>query len=169
MSGYKRDSFDKVGDYLYSQDLCVGVYDGSSFNSATCMRDKINSTDSRFSRNDMVIRDNTVKPNFDYLAAALMNLTSETQAQCVMTSVNDTACWIWDSDMSSCLDRRYYTRGSFSSSNHCKRTEPIDSSYVTYVRLSSFETTSTAPTQCTSHVTLKSVAVASLVLVSLLL
>ncbi|KAJ2575188.1 hypothetical protein GGH19_003197 [Coemansia sp. RSA 1807] len=165
----KRESFEKVGDYLYSQDLCVGVYDGTNFNSATCIREKMNTTDSRFPASKMVIRDNTIEANYDYLASALMNLTSETQAQCVMTSYNTTACWFWDSDMSTCLNRNFYTTNRFVSSDHCDRTEPIASSFVTYVRLSSFETESAAPAQFPRHVTLKSVAVASLVLMTLLL
>ncbi|KAJ2851793.1 hypothetical protein IWW36_000754 [Coemansia brasiliensis] len=141
MDNYKRDSYDKVGDYLYSQDLCVGVFDGTNFNSATCIRSKLNPPSNQFPADTMVIRNNTVRLNYDYLATALYNLTSDTQAQCVMTSEDTTACWVWDSDMKRCFNRHFYQTNRYVSSDDCHRTEPIPSRYAVYVRLENFEST----------------------------
>ncbi|KAJ2454325.1 hypothetical protein EV183_001571 [Coemansia sp. RSA 2336] len=166
MDSYKRDSYDKVGDYLYSQDLCVGVFDGTNFNSATCIRSKLNPPSSQFTADTMIIRNNTVQPNYDYMANALYNLTSDTQAQCVMTSKDTTACWIWDNDMKRCFNRYFYQTNHYVSSDSCRRTEPIPSQYAVYVRLDSFETTSDATN---TPFSVKLVAMTLLVLLSLLL
>ncbi|KAJ2469241.1 hypothetical protein EV174_006236, partial [Coemansia sp. RSA 2320] len=102
---YKRASFDQVGDYLYSQDLCVGVFDGTDFNSGTCVASNLTSSDARYPASTMVIRNNIVGNNIGYLAGVLQNLTQITQAQCVMTGTNTTACWVWDNALKQCLGR----------------------------------------------------------------
>ncbi|KAJ2724767.1 hypothetical protein GGI07_001728 [Coemansia sp. Benny D115] len=164
----KRASYDQVGDYLYSQDLCVGVFDGTDFNSGTCDPQKLKSTDSRFPTSSMIIRYNQAPNNVTYLASVLQNLTKETQAQCVMTSVNTTACWLWNSSLDKCLNRYYYQLTSFKKSDGmCGRTEPVEAGYAVYVRRSDFQEQPGAAALSGRAITVKSVAVVALALFAL--
>ncbi|KAJ2800387.1 hypothetical protein H4S07_005190, partial [Coemansia furcata] len=49
----KRTGYNQVGDYLYSQDLCVGVFDGTDFNSGTCTAANLTSSDTRYPTSTM--------------------------------------------------------------------------------------------------------------------
>ncbi|KAJ2032734.1 hypothetical protein IWW57_000052 [Coemansia sp. S610] len=141
----KRTGYDKVGDYLYSQDLCVGVFDGTNYDSGTCTAANLTSSDARYPASTMIIRDNIVQRNIGYLAGVLQNLTQVTQAQCVMTGANTTACWLWDSGLQRCQSRCYYDTAKYVRTDSCNRTEPVDGSYIVYVRRSDFSPVSSAP------------------------
>ncbi|KAJ2794490.1 hypothetical protein H4R21_005480 [Coemansia helicoidea] len=164
----QRSDFAQVGDYLFSQDLCVGVFDGTNYNSGTCEQSGLKSSDPRFPTSQMIIRDNTVALNYTELGMVLPNLTSTTQAQCVMAVKTTTACWIWNSSMKKCLGRLYYN-DTFVGSDACARTEPVDAAYATYVRLSTFRPSAAAPAFERRGVTLKAAVVAGLAIASLLL
>ncbi|KAJ2232782.1 hypothetical protein H4R99_000849 [Coemansia sp. RSA 1722] len=142
----KRANYTQVGDYLYSQDLCVGVFDGTDFNSGTCEKSKLTAQDNgHIAANTIIIRYNQIEPQISYLASVLQNLTTETQAQCVMTSTNTTACWVWNDDFSQCLDRCYYKTTTFERADGwCKRTSPVENAYAIYVRRSDFDQPSAA-------------------------
>ncbi|KAJ2887798.1 hypothetical protein IWW38_005063 [Coemansia aciculifera] len=162
----KREVYDQVGDYLYSQDLCVGVFDGTNFNSGTCVAANLTSSSAQYPTSSMIIRNNLVQSNTNYLASVLQNLTQTTQAQCVMTDVNSTACWVWDSELSQCQRRCYYQKTNFVRTDACNRTVPVDGQYAVYVRRSDFRHISTA---VPSGGTLKRmVVVASIVLAMIL-
>ncbi|KAJ1719847.1 hypothetical protein LPJ53_005453 [Coemansia erecta] len=161
MTLVKRADFQQVGDYLYSQDLCVGVFDGTDFNSGTCESSKLTAQNKgEFPADDIIIRYNQVQPNITCLASVLQNLTRETQAQCVMTWLNATACWIWNDDLTQCIDRYHYNVTTFSSSDGgCARTLPIENGYSVYVRRSDFKKPSSAPSR---RVSLKAVALVAM-------
>ncbi|KAJ2756784.1 hypothetical protein GGH94_001100 [Coemansia aciculifera] len=150
----KRAGYDKVGDYLYSEDLCVGVFDGTNYNSGTCTANNLTSSDMRYPTSSMIIRDNMVDNNIGYLAGVLQNLTQVTQAQCVMTGVNSTACWVWGSNLQQCYSRCYYDRAKYVGTDSCNRTKPVESNYAIYVRRSDFHPVSAA----TPSVTIKRLA-----------
>ncbi|KAJ2761615.1 hypothetical protein H4S06_001108 [Coemansia sp. BCRC 34490] len=178
-----RNKYDQVGDYLYSQDLCVGVFDGTDFNSGTCERANLTSSDSRFPTDSMIIRYNMIEPNVGYIAGVMSNLTSETSAQCVMTNITSTACWIWDNGFNECLGRYYYNNTAFTGSDDCDRTEVVEDAYAVYVRRSDnvAETTGADSSSSAANIrlhpndkpisellTLKGIVVISMVLVHLL-
>ncbi|KAJ1923748.1 hypothetical protein IW146_006635 [Coemansia sp. RSA 922] len=140
----RRAGYDKVGDYLYSEDLCVGVFDGTNYNSGTCTANNLTSSDARFPTSSMIIRDNTVKNNYEYVIGAVQNLTQVTQAQCVMTGLNTTACWVWDSGFQQCYSRTYYELAKYVRTDSCSRTKPIESNYSVIVRRSDFHPVSAA-------------------------
>ncbi|KAJ2715007.1 hypothetical protein H4R19_001431 [Coemansia spiralis] len=102
------------------------------------------------------------------MGKVLANLTSETQAQCVMAVKSTSACWVWNSSMTKCLGR-YYFNSTFVGQDDCARTEPVDSAYATYVRLSTFEPSAAAPAFERRGVSLKAALVAGLALTALLL
>ncbi|KAJ2744839.1 hypothetical protein GGI20_002648 [Coemansia sp. BCRC 34301] len=158
----KRDTYSKVGDYLYSQDLCVGVFDGTNYNSGTCVASNLTSSDSRYPANTMIIRNNMVAKNIGALASVLQNLTQTTQAQCVMTGVNTTACWLWNGNLERCQSRCYYNATRYLRADSCYRTAPVESDYAVYVRRSDFHPISAAPTG-----TLKRVALVACLLLAM--
>ncbi|PIA15541.1 hypothetical protein COEREDRAFT_81875 [Coemansia reversa NRRL 1564] len=164
----KRAHYDQVGDYLYSQDLCIGVFDGTNYNSGTCIRKELDPPYSKYPTEEMIIRDNTVDVKNDYIAGAMVNLTSESQAQCIMTDANNTACWIWNNSMDTCLMRSFYKFGQFNYSDTCNRTNPINSGFVKYVRLENFETPSSTYIGIWNKVSLKTFLLVSLTMFSLL-
>ncbi|KAJ1794657.1 hypothetical protein LPJ59_004485 [Coemansia sp. RSA 2399] len=172
-----RASYNQVGDYLYSEDLCVGVFDGTDFNSGTCERSDLTSTDSRFPTSSMIIRYNMIEPNVGYIASVMGNLTSETSAQCVMTNTTSTACWVWDNGFNECFERYHYENAAFVSSDACDRTRVVEDSYALYVRSSDNTADSTdvsqssaaAGTTMAEKLTLRSIVIASMILAQMLL
>ncbi|KAJ2559956.1 hypothetical protein EV175_000069 [Coemansia sp. RSA 1933] len=176
-----RTSYDQVGEYLYSEDLCVGVFDGTDFNSGTCERANLTSSDANFPIQSMIIRYNMIAANIGYISSVMDNLTSETSAQCVMTNVTSTACWIWDNGFNECFERYYYEDAKFVDSDACNRTEVVEDSYAVYVRRSDnaadytsdsdlSQSSAAARTQpCSDPLTLRAVVLAAMVLVSFLM
>ncbi|KAI9504783.1 hypothetical protein GGI25_002863 [Coemansia spiralis] len=140
----RRATYNKVGDYLYSQDLCVGVFDGTDFNSGTCERSSLTSSDPEFPVSRTIIRYNMVEPSTAYISNVLQNLTLDTQAQCVMTNDTATACWIWNMGFSECLGRYYYKDVGFVDSDGCTRTSPVDGSYAVNVRMAGSDPSSSS-------------------------
>ncbi|KAI8325159.1 hypothetical protein GQ54DRAFT_16344 [Martensiomyces pterosporus] len=141
---YKRAKYDQVGDYKCSEDLCVGVFDGTGFNSGTCDSKNITCKDMELPLSSMLVRDNLVQVNGVYFQGVLSNLTDSTQAQCVMTGTNRTACWVWDSSLKNCQGRCIYTANKVDRCEQCLRKGPIEAQYAQYVRRSGFAATSEA-------------------------
>ncbi|KAJ2444436.1 hypothetical protein GGF42_006305 [Coemansia sp. RSA 2424] len=169
MALLKREVYGKVGDYLYSQDLCVGVFDGTNYNSGTCAASNLTSSNTRYPTSTMIIRNNMVQNNIGYLSSVLQNLTQTTQAQCVMTGVNSTACWVWDAGLQQCQRRCYYQTTNYVRTDSCNRTLPIENAYAVYVRRADFHPVSSAPPPVAGGGTLKRMAlVASLALALML-
>ncbi|KAJ1802132.1 hypothetical protein LPJ75_006281 [Coemansia sp. RSA 2598] len=90
-----------------------------------------------------------------------------------MTSANTTACWIWNDDLSSCLDRCYYETTTFKRADGwCKRTSPVENAYAIYVRRSDFNqpsssSSSSAAATSSLRIGLKPLALLVMVLLSL--
>ncbi|KAJ2398907.1 hypothetical protein GGI23_002970 [Coemansia sp. RSA 2559] len=172
-----RASYNQVGDYLYSEDLCVGVFDGTDFNSGTCERPDLTSSDSRFPTNSMIIRYNMIEPNAGYIASVIGNLTSGTSAQCVMTNTTSTACWVWDNGFNQCFERYYYENAAFVNSDACNRTRVVEDSYALYVRSSDntadgtdvSQSSAASDTTIADQLTLRSIVIAGIILVPMLL
>ncbi|KAJ1666746.1 hypothetical protein EV178_002000 [Coemansia sp. RSA 1646] len=143
MELHVRANYDQTGQYLYSEDLCVGVFDGTDFNSGTCERSNLTSSDTKYPTSSMIIRYNMVEPNIGYIAGVMGNLTSETSAQCVMTNTTSTACWIWDNGFNECFERYYYDNAEFVGADNCHRTRVVEGSYAMYVSRSDGAVSST--------------------------
>ncbi|ORX71882.1 hypothetical protein DL89DRAFT_291165 [Linderina pennispora] len=89
----------KVGQYQFSEDLCIGVYDGTGFDSGTCDALALQNKTDQFkgvSLSQVVIRNNTIPVNAHDFSGITKVLDANSQAQCVMTGEDSATCWVWD-------------------------------------------------------------------------